>query len=188
MRLQETGHRFFANAQHDVLITPATPTAAIPADTRSVTVHGVERSFFDQTGWANLTSHIGLPSLVVPVGRNTDGLLMGVQLVGPAHADRTLLAMAEDLLSALEAAVGQLQGRRPWPVRQRGRQSTRRRVEPEPASGASSPPIPSSGFPSGHPRPAASLREVRHLVFRRRPRIPSTPPRSRPYVPARSGL
>ncbi|MYQ48764.1 amidase [Streptomyces sp. SID4985] len=106
LRLRETWHRFFTNAQYDVLITPAAPTAAIPADTRSLTVHGVERSFFDQTGWANLTSHIGLPSLVVPVGRNADGLPMGVQLVGPAHADRTLLAMAEDLMSYLEAAVG----------------------------------------------------------------------------------
>jgi hypothetical protein len=40
-------------------------------------VDGVERSFFDQTGWANLTSHVGLPSLVMPVARNADGLPIG---------------------------------------------------------------------------------------------------------------
>ncbi|SBT90988.1 amidase [Streptomyces sp. DI166] len=106
LRLRETWHRFFADAQHDVLITPAAPTAAIPAGSRCLTVDGVERSFFDQTGWANLTSHVGLPSLVVPVGRNADGLPIGVQLVGPAHADRTLLAMAEDLTSLLGEAAG----------------------------------------------------------------------------------
>ncbi|MGV9427967.1 amidase family protein [Streptomyces sp. NPDC003656] len=106
LRLRETWLRFFTDGQYDVLITPAAPTAAISADSRSLTVHGVERSFFDQTGWANLTSHIGLPSLVVPVGRNADGLPMGVQLVGPAHADRTLLTLAEDLMASLEAAVG----------------------------------------------------------------------------------
>ncbi|MDX2680073.1 amidase family protein [Streptomyces sp. NY05-11A] len=106
LRLRQTWHRFFADAQHDVLITPAAPTAAIPASSRCLTVDGVERSFFDQTGWANLTSHVGLPSLVVPVGRNADGLPIGVQLVGPAHADRTLLAMAEDLMSPLGEAAG----------------------------------------------------------------------------------
>ncbi|GAA3812117.1 amidase family protein [Streptomyces chiangmaiensis] len=106
LRLRETWHRFFADARHDVLITPAAPTAAIPAGTRSLTVDGVERSFFDQTGWANLTSHVGLPSLVVPVGQNADGLPIGVQLVGPAHADRTLLALAEDLMSPLGEAAG----------------------------------------------------------------------------------
>ncbi|MGW3341323.1 amidase family protein [Streptomyces sp. NPDC001009] len=101
LRLRETWHRFFAAAPYDVLITPAAPTAAIPAGTRSLMVDGVERSFFDQTGWANLTSHIGLPSLVVPVGRNTDGLPVGVQLVGPAYADRTLLGVAESLRPSL---------------------------------------------------------------------------------------
>ncbi|MGC4998514.1 amidase family protein [Streptomyces sp. DT195] len=104
LRLRGTWHRFFADAQYDILITPAAPTAAIPAGTRSLMVDSVERSFFDQTGWANLTSHIGLPSLAVPVGRNADGLPMGVQLVGPAYADRNLLAMAEDLMSSLEAS------------------------------------------------------------------------------------
>ncbi|MFJ4007376.1 amidase family protein [Streptomyces sp. NPDC090023] len=106
LRLREAWTRFFTDAHHDVLITPAAPTAAIPAGTRSLMVDGVERSFFDQTGWANLTSHIGLPSLVVPVGRSAEGLPMGVQLVGPAYADRTLLAMAEELMSPLAGVIG----------------------------------------------------------------------------------
>ncbi|MET8952054.1 amidase family protein [Streptomyces sp. NPDC004533] len=92
-------HRFFADAEHDVLITPAAPTAAIPAGTRSLMVDGVERSFFDQTGWANLTSHVGMPSVVVPVARNAEGLPIGVQLVGPMYSDRALLAAAEYLAS-----------------------------------------------------------------------------------------
>lgn len=106
LRLRETWHRFFADAEHDVLITPAAPTAAIPAGARSLTVDGVERSFFDQTGWANLTSHVGLPSLVLPVARNAEGLPIGVQLVGPTYSDRLLLALAEELASLLGGAVG----------------------------------------------------------------------------------
>ncbi|MGW3937455.1 amidase family protein [Streptomyces sp. NBC_00024] len=106
LQFRGTWHRFFADAEHDVLITPAAPTAAIPAGTRSLMVDGVERSFFDQTGWANLTSHVGLPSLVMPVARNADGLPIGVQLVGPTYSDRNLLALAEDLALLLEGTAG----------------------------------------------------------------------------------
>ncbi|MGV9401734.1 amidase family protein [Streptomyces sp. NPDC003667] len=104
LRFREMWHRFFADAEHDVLITPAAPTAAIPAGTRSLMVDGVERSFFDQTGWANLTSHVGMPSVVVPVVRNAEGLPIGVQLVGPMYSDRALLAAAEYLASLLGEA------------------------------------------------------------------------------------
>ncbi|MGW0916854.1 amidase family protein [Streptomyces sp. NPDC002784] len=106
LQLRGAWHRFFADAEHDVLITPAAPTAAIPAGTRTLMVDGVERSFFDQTGWANLTSHVGLPSLVMPVARNSDDLPIGVQLVGPTYSDRNLLALAEDLASLLGTAGG----------------------------------------------------------------------------------
>ncbi|MEU6229785.1 amidase family protein [Streptomyces sp. NPDC047042] len=81
------------------------PPAAIPADTRSLTVDGVERSFIDQTGWANLTSHVGLPSVAVPVAWNAEGLPIGVQLVGPMYSDRSLLAVAEFLASLLGGAA-----------------------------------------------------------------------------------
>lgn len=106
LQLRGAWHRFFADAEHDVLITPAAPTAAIPAGTRILMVDGVERSFFDQTAWANLTSHVGLPSLVMPVARNADGLPIGVQLVGPPYSDRNLLALAEDLASLLGGTAG----------------------------------------------------------------------------------
>lgn len=99
--LRETWRQFFANAEHDILITPAAPTAAIPAGSRSLTVDGAERNFFDQTAWANLTSHVGLPTLVVPVARNSEGLPISVQVVGPAYSDRILLRLAEEVLPFL---------------------------------------------------------------------------------------
>ncbi|MFB9452353.1 amidase family protein [Streptomyces antimycoticus] len=78
-----------------------------PAGSRSLTVEGVEQSFFDQTGWANLTSHVGLPSLVMPFARSAEGLPIGAQLVGPAHADRSLslLALAERLAPLLRGTA-----------------------------------------------------------------------------------
>jgi amidase len=91
-RLRSDWQQFFT--EHDVLVTPAAPTAAIPAGSRTLVVNGQERSFFDQTGWSNLTSHIGLPSLVAPVAATSQGLPMGVQIIGRSYADRVLLAVA----------------------------------------------------------------------------------------------
>ncbi|MDQ8707196.1 amidase [Streptomyces sp. LHD-70] len=93
--------RYFED--HDVLITPSAPTAAVPDLTsvpvprRRITVDGTERPYFDQTAWANLTSHVRLPAATVPVGRTASGLPLSVQVVGPYLADRTVLAVAEQL-------------------------------------------------------------------------------------------
>ncbi|MFJ9151770.1 amidase family protein [Streptomyces sp. NPDC102270] len=102
-RLRSDWQRFFT--EHDVLVTPAAPTPAIPAGSRTFTVDGQERNFFDQTGWTNLTSHIGLPSLVVPVTTTTQGLPIGVQIIGRPYADRVLLAVADGLASLLRASA-----------------------------------------------------------------------------------
>lgn len=101
VRLRSAWQQFFT--QHDVLVTPAAPTPAILAGSRALAVDGQERSFFDQTGWANLTSHIGLPSLVVPVTTTAQGLPIGVQITGPSYGDRVLLAVADELESLLRA-------------------------------------------------------------------------------------
>ncbi|MFG2349560.1 amidase family protein [Streptomyces phaeochromogenes] len=102
VRLRSAWQQFFT--EHDVLVTPAAPTPAILAGSRTLAVEGQERSFFDQTGWANLTSHIGLPSLVVPVTTTAQGCPIGVQIIGPPYGDRVLLAVADELESLLRAA------------------------------------------------------------------------------------
>ncbi|MEU8787598.1 amidase family protein [Streptomyces sp. NPDC048637] len=93
-RLRKTWQQFFEGC--DILVTPAAPTPAIPAGSRTLLVDGHKRSFFDQTGWANLTSHVGLPSLVIPAATTEDGLPVGVQIIAPPYADRLLLALAEE--------------------------------------------------------------------------------------------
>ncbi|WP_327690688.1 amidase family protein [Streptomyces sp. NBC_00461] len=98
-RLRSDWQRFFT--EHDVLVTPAAPTPAIPAGSRTLTVDGQEQNFFDQTGWANLTSHIGLPSLVVPVTTTTQGLPIGIQIIGRPYSERVLLSVADRLASLL---------------------------------------------------------------------------------------
>ncbi|MET9133780.1 amidase family protein [Streptomyces antibioticus] len=96
-RLRQTWHRLFADAGPDLIVTPAAPTPAIPAGSRSLLVDGAERGFFDQTAWTTLTSHTGLPGLIAPVAHDPNGLPIGVHLTGPASADRLLPAVAEEL-------------------------------------------------------------------------------------------
>ncbi|MFC7303227.1 amidase [Streptomyces monticola] len=96
---------------HDVLITPAAPTAAVPDQTsaplpqRYITVDGEKRPYFDQTAWANLTSHVKLPAAVVPAGTTKAGLPLAVQVIGPRYADRTVLAVATHLSRLLPPVV-----------------------------------------------------------------------------------
>ncbi|MEU0857450.1 amidase family protein [Streptomyces griseofuscus] len=97
-------------AEHDILITPAAPTAAVldqtavPTPQRYITVDGQKRPYFDQTGWLNLAGPVGLPALVMPAGRTDDGLPLAIQIIGPYLSDRTLIAVAKLLAHTLPAA------------------------------------------------------------------------------------
>ncbi|MCX4826671.1 amidase family protein [Streptomyces sp. NBC_01142] len=108
-KLRATWDAYFS--EHDILITPATPTAAVPDQTntpppqRCITVDGQKRSFYDQTSWLNLTSPVGLPSLVIPAGKTEAGLPLSIQVIGPYLADRTVLAVAKQLARRLPAPV-----------------------------------------------------------------------------------
>ena len=77
-----------------VLIMPTTPHAAFPHDTRA------PASQADFTSLANIA---GLPALALPAGRDSDGLPVSVQLVGPAGSETRLIALARILDSALGA-------------------------------------------------------------------------------------
>ncbi|TLQ39376.1 amidase family protein [Streptomyces marianii] len=104
-KLRTTWENYFS--EHDILITPATPTAAVldqtstPPPQRYITVDGQKRSYYDQTGWLNLTSPVGLPSLVLPAGKTADGLPLAIQIIGPYHSDRTVLEAARQLARRL---------------------------------------------------------------------------------------
>jgi amidase len=93
----------------DVVLAPVAPVAAFPHDTetpfpaRLVEVDGVQHRYGEvMLPWPGLATLPGLPSTAVPIGRTSDGLPVGVQLVGARWADRTCLAAA----SLLERATG----------------------------------------------------------------------------------
>ena len=92
----------------DVVLMPVSPRAAVPHDqsmpmtARTMDVDGAERPYTDQMAWMGAIGVVYLPSTVVPVGHDEQGLPIGVQVVGPFLEDRTPLAAAR----MIEAALG----------------------------------------------------------------------------------
>jgi amidase len=101
-------------ADIDILITPAAPTAAVPDQTsvpvpeRHITVDGQRRGYWDQTTWLNLPGLAHLPAATIPLSSTTDGLPLGLQLIGPYLADRTVTHLAT-LLTTLSPPPPQSQ-------------------------------------------------------------------------------
>jgi aspartyl-tRNA(Asn)/glutamyl-tRNA(Gln) amidotransferase subunit A len=83
-------------ASHDLLITPATASAAVPIDLdHPPTIAGREigsAGFAPFLALANLT---GQPAIVVPAGLTADGRPVGLQIIGRHLGDEALLDAAE---------------------------------------------------------------------------------------------
>jgi amidase len=94
----------------DVLLMPVHPRAAIAHDhsepmwDRRVEINGTQRNYADLFGWIGPAGAGYLPSTVVPVGRDRDGLPIGIQVVGPYLHDLRTIKVAGMLNAAV--AVG----------------------------------------------------------------------------------
>lgn len=107
-RLQRLWDAFFDD--WDVLLCPVTPTTAPPHDPRPdlvddvdhrlqrhLVVEGQQRPYLDQLVWTTAVGLARLPSTVVPVGADADGMPVGMQIVGRTLDDRTTLDVAARL-------------------------------------------------------------------------------------------
>lgn len=98
-------------AEFDAVVCPITPTPAFPHDhdpdllARRIDIDGVEYPYLDQLVWAGLATMPGLPATAIPAGRSSEGLPVGVQLIGPMFEDRTTLLLAD----LLEQRIGGFQ-------------------------------------------------------------------------------
>lgn len=104
-RMREAWRQFFG--EHDVLLCPVMPRAAIRHDhskdfqARKVTINGRERDYTDMIVWCGMTCGVYLPAAVVPIGMTSEGLPVGVQVVANFLEDRTALDVARHLENAL---------------------------------------------------------------------------------------
>ncbi len=85
--------------RYDVLLLPVAPTTAFAHDARefperTVRLGGVDRAFMQQSFWCALATLAGLPAAVIPAGLDPAGLPVGIQIIGPSFADRTVLGFA----------------------------------------------------------------------------------------------
>jgi amidase len=92
---------------HDILLCPVMPMAAFPHDLdrsiakRTVDINGSARRHIETTAWTGLIGVAYLPSTVVPVGRTSDGLPVGIQVVGAYLEDNTTLRAARMIADVL---------------------------------------------------------------------------------------
>lgn len=94
-------------AEFDVVLAPALPVAAFEHDTagslpmRTLSFDGHTISHLDLNAWCGGIGAMLLPVVAVPVGRTDAGLPVGVQVIGPYLADRTVLAVAQAVTNVL---------------------------------------------------------------------------------------
>ena len=87
----------------DLLLLPVNQLPAIPhmheppMPLRTVTVNGKSIPYTDLLTWIAPATMCKLPASVVPVGRTSDGLPVGIQIVGSHLEDRTTLDFARRL-------------------------------------------------------------------------------------------
>jgi amidase len=84
----------------DVVLCPVMPTTAFAHDhgemaERRMSVDGTDIPYGDQIMWSANATLAGLPSTAMPIALSSEGLPIGMQIIGPAMEDRTTVAFAE---------------------------------------------------------------------------------------------
>ncbi|MGA8270902.1 MAG: amidase [Candidatus Sulfotelmatobacter sp.] len=83
--------------RYPILLCPAAAIPAFRHGERSWQVDGKTVNYFDAWSYAEFFSLLGNPAAVVPVGRSSEGLPIGVQIVGRPWEEEQVLTVAEAL-------------------------------------------------------------------------------------------
>ena len=98
-RLQRQWRRLFE--EYDAVIAPTVGMTAFahddaPLGQRRMVIDGQDTDFLHQFNFPGLATFPMLPATSVPIGRDADGLPIGVQVIADLYADRTAIAVARD--------------------------------------------------------------------------------------------
>lgn len=90
-------HRLFES--YDAVIAPAWGTTAFahddtPIAQRIATIDDTATPFGAQIAWPGIATFPGLPATSVPIGRDGDGLPIGMQVIADTYRDHTAIAVA----------------------------------------------------------------------------------------------
>ena len=107
-RLRRAWDAFFRD--WDVLVCPQFAVPAIPHDhrplaERSTLVDGEARPYMESVFWSGLVVASHLPSTCLPTGPSTEGLPIGVQIVGAPYRDHTTIECARRLADEIGGFV-----------------------------------------------------------------------------------
>lgn len=88
--------------QYDAILAPVFGTTAFPLDEltmdhRTIMIDGDETPCGSQLAWAGLATCPNLPSISFPAGTGSDGLPIGLQLIGRRFAEPEVIAVATQL-------------------------------------------------------------------------------------------
>lgn len=107
-KLKEAWDQFFT--EWDILLCPQFTVPAIahdhrPFEDRTIEVDGQPRSYFEALFWAGIVVASHLPSTVFPTGLGSDGLPIGLQLVGGPYQDRKTIEVSRLISDAIGGFV-----------------------------------------------------------------------------------
>ncbi|MEM8697062.1 MAG: amidase family protein [Pseudomonadota bacterium] len=85
--------------QFDAILCPVSGNTAfahssVPMIERKIPINGEDIEFGRQFGWVSIATYPGLPATSAPIGKDADGLPIGLQIVGDFHADHTVVELA----------------------------------------------------------------------------------------------
>lgn len=88
--------------RYDAVLAPIFGTTAFPLDDtdiagRMIEIDGESKPCAPQLAWAGLAIYPGLPAVSFPAGKGSEGLPIGLQLIGPRYADREVLRIADQI-------------------------------------------------------------------------------------------
>ena len=97
-RIQRQWRRLFET--YDLVIAPTVGMTAFPHDDaplpqRRLDIDGADTPFLHQFNFPGLATFPMLPATSVPIGKDADGMPIGVQVIADLYADRTAIAGAK---------------------------------------------------------------------------------------------